>query len=307
MTPNPRGQQVGLIPVGWTDAAAERPALRRPGHAAARRAVELRPPRRAARRGGGPRADPDGEVQVARFGPSAWGVQLHPEVDETIVGTWVTDSERGELADRGLDADALLGEIKEAREELDHAWAPLAAGFADVALGPDGRARRADPTTDKGTLARMGFQDPERPRPDLRPARGGVAEPLRRADRPDRGPRPGAQPPGPPGRRPGRPRADAPGARRRRGHRDAAALGARRQRGAGRPPVPPPRALARAHRPDDGLDPPRGVRRARGPAARGRRRPARRRARPRPSPTTRPWTRCGSSTAGSCSAWPPAT
>ena len=29
--------------------------------------------------------------------------------------------------------------------------------------------------------------------------------------------------------------------------------------------------------------------------------------RPRPGPTTRPWTRCGSSTAGSCSAWPPAT
>ena len=32
----------------------------------------------------------------------------------------------------------------------------------------------------------------------------------------------------------------------------------------------------------------------------------RRRRRPR-RPTTRPWTRCGSSTAGSCSAWPPAT
>jgi GMP synthase (glutamine-hydrolysing) len=76
-----------------------------------------------------------GELQVARYGPTAWGVQLHPEVDEVIVGTWVTDSERGELADRGLDADALLAEIKEAREELDHAWAPLAAGFADVALG----------------------------------------------------------------------------------------------------------------------------------------------------------------------------
>jgi GMP synthase (glutamine-hydrolysing) len=77
-----------------------------------------------------------GELQVARYGPSAWGVQLHPEVDETIVGTWVTDSERLELADRGLDAELLLREIKEAREELDHAWAPLAAGFADVVMGP---------------------------------------------------------------------------------------------------------------------------------------------------------------------------
>ena len=61
---------------------------------------------------------------------------LGAEVDETIVGTWVTDSERTELAGRGLDADRLLTDIKEAREELDHAWAPLAAGFADVALGP---------------------------------------------------------------------------------------------------------------------------------------------------------------------------
>jgi GMP synthase (glutamine-hydrolysing) len=58
-----------------------------------------------------------------------------PEVDETVVGTWVTDSERTELADRGLDADRLLTDIKEAKEELDHAWAPLAAAFADVVLG----------------------------------------------------------------------------------------------------------------------------------------------------------------------------
>ena len=57
-------------------------------------------------------------------------------MDEAIVGTWVTDSERTELADRGLDADQLILDIKAARAELDQAWAPLAAGFADVALGP---------------------------------------------------------------------------------------------------------------------------------------------------------------------------
>ena len=33
------------------------------------------------------------------------------------------------------EAGQLLADIEEAREELDHAWAPLAAGFADVALG----------------------------------------------------------------------------------------------------------------------------------------------------------------------------
>ena len=113
VTPNPRGQQVGLIPVGWTDAAAGDRLFG--GLATPRRGVQwnydlvVEPPAGTVVLA----QTPDGEIQVARFGPSAWGVQLHPEVDETIVGTWVTDSERGELADRGLDADALLAEIKD--------------------------------------------------------------------------------------------------------------------------------------------------------------------------------------------------
>jgi GMP synthase (glutamine-hydrolysing) len=135
VTPNPRGQQVGLLQVHWTDAARDDRLFG--GLATPRRGVQwnydllVEPPPTAVVLA----QTPAGELQVARYGPSAWGVQLHPEVDETIVGTWVTDSERGELADRGLDADRLLGEIKDAREELDHAWAPLAAGFVDVALG----------------------------------------------------------------------------------------------------------------------------------------------------------------------------
>jgi len=73
---------------------------------------------------------PDGEVQAARYGPAMWGVQLHPEVDEAIVGAWVTDDERTELADRGLDADGILTDIEAARAELDESWQPLALGFA---------------------------------------------------------------------------------------------------------------------------------------------------------------------------------
>jgi GMP synthase (glutamine-hydrolysing) len=135
VTPNPRGQQVGLIPVGWTEAAAGDRIFA--GLATPRRGVQwnydlvVEPPPSAVVLA----QTEQGELQVARYGPSAWGIQLHPEVDEAIVGTWVTDSERGELAERGLDADGLLLQIKEARTELDHAWAPLAAGFADVALG----------------------------------------------------------------------------------------------------------------------------------------------------------------------------
>jgi GMP synthase (glutamine-hydrolysing) len=136
VTPNPLGQQVGLLTVGWTEQAAEDRLFR--GLATPRRGVQwnydlvVEPPAGTVVLA----ETPDGEIQVARYAPRAWGVQLHPEVDETIVATWVTDSERTELADRGLDADRLLTDIKEAREELDHAWAPLAAGFADIALGP---------------------------------------------------------------------------------------------------------------------------------------------------------------------------
>ena len=140
VTPNPRGQQVGLVATGWTEQAAQDRLFR--GLATPRRGVHwnydlvVEPPRDAvvlAR-------TPLGELQVARYAQRAWGVQLHPEVDESVVATWVTDAERLELADRGLDADRLLTQIAEARAELDRAWAPLAAGFADVALGPPGES-----------------------------------------------------------------------------------------------------------------------------------------------------------------------
>jgi GMP synthase (glutamine-hydrolysing) len=138
VTPNPLGQQVGLLDVGWTDAAADD-----------RLFGALATPRRGVQwnydvvvelpRGAEVLAETgDGEVQVARFAPLAWGVQLHPEVDESVVATWVTETERTELTGRGLDADAVLAEVADARAELDQAWAPLAAGFADVALGPPG-------------------------------------------------------------------------------------------------------------------------------------------------------------------------
>ncbi len=135
VTPNPRGQQVGLLPVGWTAAASDDRLFA--GLATPRRGVQwnydlvVEPPPGTVVLA----ETPAGEVQVARYGLAAWGVQLHPEVDEAIVATWVSDSERAELADRGFDADALVEEIRAARTELDQAWAPLAAGFADIALG----------------------------------------------------------------------------------------------------------------------------------------------------------------------------
>lgn len=136
--PNPLGQQVGILPVGWLPAA---------------RSDQLVGPLATPRRGVQWNKDlvtrlPDhavelarterGETQVARFGPAMWGVQLHPEVDAAIVATWVSDTERESLAARGLDATALIEGIEQARAELDDAWRPLATGFATLV-----RARRA--------------------------------------------------------------------------------------------------------------------------------------------------------------------
>jgi GMP synthase (glutamine-hydrolysing) len=135
---NPQGRQAGLLDVGWTD-EADKDAL----------VAGVATPRRGVQWNNDVVTDlPDGtvvlaraasgEVQAARFGPVMWGVQLHPEADAAIVGSWVSKSERDELAAEGLDADAMVAEIDAAGAELEHAWAPLAAGFADVVLGPAG-------------------------------------------------------------------------------------------------------------------------------------------------------------------------
>jgi GMP synthase (glutamine-hydrolysing) len=128
---NPRGQQLGLLEVGWTAAATEDPLLR----------MVRTPPRRGVHWNDDV-VDPlpagatllagtlAGEVQAARFAPSVWGVQLHPEVDHAIVAAWMTDEDRTAIAGRGLDADGVLADIDEARAELDLAWQPVAEGFA---------------------------------------------------------------------------------------------------------------------------------------------------------------------------------
>ena len=182
-----------------------------------------------------------------------WGVQLHPEVDETIVGTWVTDDERTELADRGLDADGILAEIEAARAELDEAWQPLAAGFADWRSARRRAAPRpamSRPASAQGNLTRLGFLDPE----------AAAARPGRARGRaPNRWSRCWPAPPTRTRRSPswsGWPRRRPTAAPMLRALVDDEGTAmrllsrARRQRGAGRPPVPAPRALARADRPD---------------------------------------------------------
>nr|WP_278249581.1 type 1 glutamine amidotransferase [Nocardioides sp. IC4_145] len=130
---NPAGQQLGLLEVGWTDAAVDDPLVgglttgaRRGVHwnndvvtTVPDDAVVLA------------RTD-DGQVQAARFAPAAWGVQLHPEVTADVLRPWAED-DRGSHEARGIDQARLLADIEVARPELEAAWRPVAERFADLA------------------------------------------------------------------------------------------------------------------------------------------------------------------------------
>jgi GMP synthase (glutamine-hydrolysing) len=128
---NPRGQQVGLLEIGWTSAVAADP-LFGPLAVLPRRGVHWNDDVVDPLPDGATvlAVTPDGEVQAARLAPSVWGVQPHPEVDHAIVASWATDAERTAMAGRGVDADAVLADIDAARAELDRGWQPVAEAFA---------------------------------------------------------------------------------------------------------------------------------------------------------------------------------
>jgi GMP synthase (glutamine-hydrolysing) len=129
---NPRGQQVGLLDLGWT-AAAPDDALLGP-LATPRRGVQWNDDVVTVLPEGAEllAATPAGEVQAVRYAPATWGVQLHPEVDDVLLAPWA-EEDRGSHETRGIDTDALLADVRAARAELDAAWQPLAAGFAALA------------------------------------------------------------------------------------------------------------------------------------------------------------------------------
>ena len=125
---NPRGQQVGLYDVGWTpDAAADELV----GHLGPVRAVQWNNDLVTALPDGAVALaqTEHGELQAARFAPTVWGVQVHPEADLPLVTSWAA-GDRDDHLERGIDQAALLTEIDAAREELDRAWRPLGAALA---------------------------------------------------------------------------------------------------------------------------------------------------------------------------------
>lgn len=129
---NPRGQTVGLRPVGWSAAAAGDPWVA--GCTGDEVAIHWNNDVVVAMPDGGVvlARTPGGEVQVARFGERAWGVQAHPEVDAAVVAGWAAD-DRDDLVALGLDEAAVLAAVEEAEARLEQHWRPLVERFASIA------------------------------------------------------------------------------------------------------------------------------------------------------------------------------
>lgn len=127
--PNPHGKAVGVYPIGFTDAAD--PLL----DALPREAVGVQwnddvvapMPDDAVVLA----ADTDGQVQAARFGPAAWGVQWHPEVDVDILRGWAAE-EPDTLVAAGIDAEARLSDVRAASSALATSGRALAHAFASL-------------------------------------------------------------------------------------------------------------------------------------------------------------------------------
>jgi GMP synthase (glutamine-hydrolysing) len=124
---NPRGQQLGLLAMGWTDDARRDDLMAGLVDTGVgihwNDDIVTRAPDGTAVLA----LAPEGELQVARFAPTVWGVQLHPEVDEGILREWA-DEDPDRYAEGVL--EDVLARIASAREELEAGWRPLAQGLA---------------------------------------------------------------------------------------------------------------------------------------------------------------------------------
>ncbi|HET7388150.1 MAG TPA: type 1 glutamine amidotransferase [Nocardioidaceae bacterium] len=139
---NPRGQQLGVLDVGWTEQATQDELfapLAQAAAGAARRTravqwnndivVEAPPGTDTLAR------TPEGELQAARFASRVWGVQWHPEAGPDIIGRWA-DNDRDHAREQGVDLDRYLAQVAAARAEMRSTWRVLANRFLTVCKGP---------------------------------------------------------------------------------------------------------------------------------------------------------------------------
>lgn len=128
--PNPHGKAVGVLPIGRTEAPdALLDAL--PGDGVVVQwnddVVSPAPPEAVVLA-----RTADGEVQAARFGPAAWGVQWHPEVDTAILRVWAGEEPEGLIA-AGIDAEARLADVDAHAGRLADSGRALAQRFVALA------------------------------------------------------------------------------------------------------------------------------------------------------------------------------
>ncbi len=139
---NPSGRTIGPVPVRLTRAAASDPLLSGVDGLPAihyNDDVVLEVPSGATVLA----TLPDGRPQALRFGPSAWGVQFHPETSPEVFGSWLRwDSPDGLTPEQ----ETLLAEVTAAREALRRAWQPFAERFAALVQAA-AVVRRASPIT----------------------------------------------------------------------------------------------------------------------------------------------------------------
>jgi GMP synthase (glutamine-hydrolysing) len=132
---NPRGQQVGLYDVRWRPEAGDDDLFS--AFPPTTRGIQWNTDIVTALPDGAVNLaeTAEGELQVARFAPSVWGVQLHPEADGPVVRSWAA-GDRDDHLERGIDQAAVLADIDAARAELDEAWRPLATRLVALVGAP---------------------------------------------------------------------------------------------------------------------------------------------------------------------------
>ncbi|MHB1066252.1 MAG: type 1 glutamine amidotransferase [Candidatus Nanopelagicales bacterium] len=82
-------------------------------------------------------------VQGFRVGDSAYGLQLHPEVDAETFASWADAADEA-LRRSGRDAQEASNEVRTAERDLIAAWRPMTRAWADLVWS---RARAAAPAS----------------------------------------------------------------------------------------------------------------------------------------------------------------
>jgi GMP synthase (glutamine-hydrolysing) len=134
---NPAGKRRGALEMGWLPAAQDDPVLSGCGRRGVQwhRDLVTRIPDGTCELA---RAH-TGELLAARFAPTVWGVQSHPEADTDIVETWAAwDRGTASSAAEVKLIDQALSSVHACAEELQSGWRPLVSAFAEQ-VKADGR------------------------------------------------------------------------------------------------------------------------------------------------------------------------